>query len=311
MPGRAHLSCVKLRMRFEVRALAIGSLVLSCSSSSPSGTACQSGATAGTGGACQSGTGGEGTAGTGIADAGDAGASGAGAGDAGASGAGAGDAGASGAGAGDAGASGAGAGDAGAGSGGAGGAGAGSGGAAGSGCPTLPSTSGLTVLWSFGSDASQWLLAFSEPSTLLGRTALTSSAQLGSPQPPSLRIDIPFDGPSQKLELEAPAASLNLTGATLNAYVHLETGFSTDPSNPGRAKLYVKSNPGYVFADGGFNALIPGCWQMISMNLAAPVMQNPNFNPANIVYIGVEFATGGSAATAWSSAAIQLDTVGR
>jgi len=170
--------------------------------------------------------------------------------------------------------------------------------------------------WTFASGLEGWDKLYGSPASLKTDAMVTADPADGSPDKGSVKIEIPFSAADQKLDvginLSTPA---DLTGKTLSAMIKLDSGLSTGTSNPGGAKLYVKSGAGFVFADGGWNNLSVGGFTKITRNPANPgFVDTANeagaFNQADIREIGVEIATGSTATATWSAAVVHLDTVG-
>ena len=203
-------------------------------------------------------------------------------------------------------------------SGGTGGATGGSGGSTSTGgSSTGGSSSGGTgsqaTRWTFDNDLQDWTVSYSEPASIAGMTAASWDAAAGDPANGSAKLDIAFSATSQKLDFSIALSSANLSGKTLTARVRLDSGLSGDTSNPGGAKLYVKSGSNYVYADGGWNNMDSSKgWVTLTLSVTSPsgFVQNPaQYMPSDIREIGIEFATG-SSGSSYSTGHVHVDTVG-
>jgi hypothetical protein len=182
--------------------------------------------------------------------------------------------------------------------------------------------------WTFDTDMEegpQWVASYSSPATLAAASDVSHDATEGNPGPGSLRIVIPFaatqaGGPegNQKIHVgasvgtaSADETALDLTGKTVRARFKLVEGLTTDTTNPGGAKLYVKSGEDFVWADGGWTNIETLNWMALTINVSSPLYQAPGFDPTDIREIGIEIATsGGVAATmGLAPATVLIDSV--
>jgi hypothetical protein len=209
----------------------------------------------------------------------------------------------------------------------AGGTGGGSGG-------TGPTTEPL-ILFDFpaAADVEGWQFAFADPIGLIPQQVAADAGEppveegvataehdaMGDPtgNPGSVRLVLPFAGPSQKISFEGSVATnemgVDLTGHSISARIAVLSGYSTDPMNPPGLKLYVKTGAAFFYADSGYQNIAPGSdWQTFSWgNVSNPQYPMPpypaDFDPTDVRQIGIEFDTG--AAGSYSSATVLLDTV--
>jgi hypothetical protein len=184
-------------------------------------------------------------------------------------------------------------------------------------------------------DAEAWQFAFADPGTLVapqaaadagdpppatgGTFAAAAHDSMGDPNgnPGSIRLELPFTGPSQKISFEVSVttdgAGVDLAGHRISARLSVLSGYSTDPMNPPGLKLYVKTGGTFFYADSGYqNIATSSEWQTFEWgNVSNPQYPAPpypaEFNPADVRLIGIEFDTG--SAGAYSAATLLLDTV--
>lgn len=191
---------------------------------------------------------------------------------------------------------------------------AGSGGSSGSSGSGGTSGGGSFVeVWDFSANTEGFVPGFSSPdATLKDLATVEHDAAEGDPDPGSLAVTIPFSAPEEKvtIALNFPAAT-DMSGKTLTAKVRLDSGFGTDPMNPGGAKLYAKTTAAYVYADGGWlNLDVPGVWQTLTLTLDSPegYLAEGAWTPAEVLEIGVEFAA--NVAGTWETGSFHVDTIG-
>jgi hypothetical protein len=181
-------------------------------------------------------------------------------------------------------------------------------------------------------DAEDWQFAYADPMTLIPRATadagdvspqegVASAAHDSGGDPAgnagSLRLVLPFSGPSQKISFEASVATndtgVDLRGHSISARISVLSGYSTDPMNPPGLKLYVKTGATFFYADSGYQNIAPGSdWQAFTWsNVSNPQYPMPpypaEFDPSDVRLVGIEFDTG--SAGAYSSATLLLDTV--
>jgi len=139
----------------------------------------------------------------------------------------------------------------------------------------------------------------------------------GSPQPGSLRVEVPFFGARQSVRVAvAPTMPADLRGQTLVARVRLDAGLGADVRSLGGAKLFVKSGRGYVLAEGEWVNLRPGRgWVRLYLPIDHPPgwVQEPSdagtFDPSDIRLVGVSFETGSDPSATWLPGVIRVDTI--
>jgi hypothetical protein len=141
----------------------------------------------------------------------------------------------------------------------------------------------------------------------------------GQPDVGSLQFDIPYSMPGQYVGIGvALTAPIDLTNKVLTARVKIVSGLESPAdlmSLPPGAKIYVKSNPNYLYEAGVYTNLTAlNVWTPISFDYQAPAYvdtSNPDagaFDPADIREIGIQIDTGGMTTTA-TPAVVLIDTV--
>jgi hypothetical protein len=181
-------------------------------------------------------------------------------------------------------------------------------------------------------DVEDWQFAYAEPMQLIPQPAgdagdvtaqegVASAAHdtMGDPNgnAGSIRLVLPFSGPSQKISFETSVATddvgVDLRGRSISARISVLSGYSTDPMNPPGLKLYVKTGATFFYADSGYQNIAPGSdWQTFTWgDVSNPLYPMPpypaEFDPTDVRQVGIEFDTG--SAGAYSSATVLLDTV--
>jgi hypothetical protein len=181
-------------------------------------------------------------------------------------------------------------------------------------------------------DIADWQFAYADPMALIPQVAAdagdvspqegVASAEHDSMGDPSgnagsIRLVLPFSGPSQKISFETSVATndmgVDLRGRSISARISVLSGYSTDPMNPPGLKLYVKTGAAFFYADSGYQNIAPGSdWQTFTWgNVSNPQYPMPpypaEFDPTDVRQVGIEFDTG--SAGAYSSATVLLDTV--
>jgi hypothetical protein len=165
-------------------------------------------------------------------------------------------------------------------------------------------------VWTFDEGVESWEVGYSEPSALgLDATATHSTAD-GEPDDGSVEITVPFDGPTQTVEVgvSLPRA-MDFTGETLAARVKLDSGFFGTTEAPGGVKLFVKTGNAFDYADGAWSNLIPGEWVTVVFDLDAPDYDD-GIDPTDVRELGVTFKSTADADADWTTATLYLDTVG-
>jgi hypothetical protein len=167
--------------------------------------------------------------------------------------------------------------------------------------------------WTFDCGADGFTVAYSSATTLAPQ--LTWNGSIGNPGPGSLELVAAFSGTSQTLEVgRSLATALDLSGATLTAKVKLESGLSSDTTNLGSAKLYVKTGTQYIYACGASVNLTPGAdWVSLSFPTGTPsytaTVDGGAYDPTQVKELGVEINTG-SAGT-YTTATLHIDSIAR
>ncbi|HYO95167.1 MAG TPA: hypothetical protein VER33_11680 [Polyangiaceae bacterium] len=193
---------------------------------------------------------------------------------------------------------------------------AGSGGS--SGAPAV-----FTKSYTFDTDLETWKTQYTSSAPMVPlidplMVMVAHAPAQGSPTPGALQVSAPYAAASQYVGVGVSLATpVDLTGKTLTAKVQILSGLGTAldlMTNPGGAKLYVKSGMGFVYASGTFtNLTAQGTWITIQFVLATPGytdVSNPAnvFNAADIREIGIQFDTSATTTTA-SPAVLLVDSV--
>lgn len=189
------------------------------------------------------------------------------------------------------------------------------------------------VAYDFAEDIEDWAFVYADPATLIAPPPPDGDAGVAPPAPEgvataahdpvgdptanagSVRLELPFSGPSQKISFEVTIAmddvGVNLAGRRISARISVLSGYSADPMNPPGLKLYAKTGPTSVYADSGYINILPGSdWQTFTWgNVSSAAYVDPagTHTPSDVRQIGIEFDTGG--AGAYSAATVLLDTV--
>lgn len=184
----------------------------------------------------------------------------------------------------------------------------------------------------FAEDIEGWVFTFADPVTLVpappvgdagvaptpeGDVATAVHDPSGDPlgNAGSVRLELPFSGPAQKISFEVNVAAadvgVNLAGRSISARISVLSGYSADPMNPPGLKLYVKTGATSLYADSGYtNVATTPDWQtFIWANVSSPLYTDPagTHAPTDVRQIGIEFDTG--AAGLYTPATILLDSV--
>ena len=128
---------------------------------------------------------------------------------------------------------------------------------------------------------------------------LTFEAGMGSPSPGSIRIEAPYFGASQFVQLEATSFGTsntrNWTGGTLYLRIQVLQGTFT-----GGAQLYIKTGSAYVFGGTYINFPTGAGWKEFAMDVNTPMTTGTSgtYSPAEVITIGVQLNTGMSGASA-------------
>jgi hypothetical protein len=165
-------------------------------------------------------------------------------------------------------------------------------------------------VWTFDESAQGFSVGDSDPETLGPASMVTHSPAEGAPDSGSLEVTIPFDGPSQSVEVGVTLpAPFDLAGKTLAARVKLDSGFFGTTDDPGGVVLFVKSGDDLDYADGGWTEVIPGEWITVQFDLDNPDYDD-GVDPEDIRELGV--AIGGSDAedAGWTTATLYVDSIG-
>lgn len=181
----------------------------------------------------------------------------------------------------------------------------------------------VTKSYTFTADLETWKAQYTSSAAMvpiipLAMVTVAHDPAVGDPMPGAMKISVPYAAASQYAGVGVTlAAPVDLTGKTITAKVQILSGLGTPldlMTNPGGAKLYVKSGAAFVYASGTFtNLAAQGTWINIAFALATPSyvdMSNPMnvFSAADIREIGIQFDT--SATTTTPMAAVLLvDTV--
>lgn len=192
--------------------------------------------------------------------------------------------------------------------------------------------------FAFAENIEGWVFVYAEPPELIAAPAPAvgdAGADAGPPQPVpegvataahdpavgnpdngSILLELPFSAPSQKISFEVNVASggvgIDLAGRSITAQVRIDMGLALDTMNPAGVKLYVKTGDTSLYADSGFQNILPGVeWQTFTwQNVSTPTYPLPpatGHTPTDVRQVGIEFATGG--AGTYAAATVHLDTV--
>lgn len=119
--------------------------------------------------------------------------------------------------------------------------------------------------------------------------ALTWDGTVGDPTPGSLKITAEFTGYNQKLDAAVNISPLlNLTGKVIHAKVRLDSG--TVPA--GYVQVHASSGTSYVFVNSAGSGLTAGSFIDVPLDLTAAHTANANFDPTQVIQVGVQIGTG-------------------
>lgn len=174
--------------------------------------------------------------------------------------------------------------------------------------PPTPTSGGaacaFTNGWTFDTGLDGWNIGWTEDGAGCAQSSpacfpvtLTFDGAAGDPAPGSLRLDIGFSTASSKVQVRLNPASFSLNGASVCARVRLDAGST-------RAKIFVKSGAGFVWANGPEAVLSSGTWVNLTFDPANPSFSNPGFAASDIREVGVEFSAG----SAVTLTQVHLDT---
>ncbi len=126
--------------------------------------------------------------------------------------------------------------------------------------------------------------------------ALAFDSAEGSPTPGSLKVTVPFSGPSQYVDVQSYvfAVPQDWSGHTLHVRLKVDAGSSFR----GFAQLYVDTGVSYVPAESNVNVAPGSQWQDIAMDLSHPMTTDPSgrFNPKQVVLYGLQLNSGSEGA---------------
>jgi hypothetical protein len=202
---------------------------------------------------------------------------------------------------------------------------------AGTGSSVGGSAAAATKSYNFDADLETWKVQYTSSGPLpgdAGTAPLIAPGDVmaswnnmdGDPATPvgALQLNIPYSTASQYVGAGISLASkVDLTGKIIHANIKVVSGLGTAAdlmTNPGGAKLYAKSGPGYVYAAGTYTSVtVAGTWITITFDLADPSYVDKTndagmFDPSDIREIGIQLDTSGTSTTA-APAVDLIDTV--
>jgi hypothetical protein len=130
-----------------------------------------------------------------------------------------------------------------------------------------------------------------------GLATLGWDAQVGSPDPGSLQIQMPCNAYGQFVDYQfiLPVIT-DMGGKTLSLMLRLDSGFSPDAAAQGYVLLYAKSGDNWDWGQGAAVAIAPtsaGQWIKYSFPMAAPAgASSSNFDPGYVKSVGLQINTG-------------------
>lgn len=126
----------------------------------------------------------------------------------------------------------------------------------------------------------------------------------------SLKLEIPFDGPSQTLIFEKlySAPGVNMAGATVKAYIKLDSGVNAGITSAARAYFVLKTTASYNYAPGPSITLDSSLgWRPLTISVDAPTMIPSGYDPCSVYEIDLEIDTG--ATGTYSAGVVHIDTI--
>lgn len=200
----------------------------------------------------------------------------------------------------------------------------GSGGASGGSGGGTAGSGGVAITKTYGFDAGLegWSVLFANAAEGItpldkGEVTLEWSATEGETGG-AIKATIPYNSKSQYVSFGVGLATpVDLTGKTLRARIKVVSGlgdFADAANPPGGSKIYAKSTPGYVYANGSYtNLAMLNSWITLTFNVARPdFIDEANlegvWDTTSISEIGIQIDTG-STALAPAPAVVLIDTV--
>jgi hypothetical protein len=126
----------------------------------------------------------------------------------------------------------------------------------------------------------------------------------------SLKLAIPFDGPSQTLIFEKlySAPGVNMAGATISAYIKLDSGVNASITSAARALFVLKTTASYNYAPGNPITLDSSAgWKLLTISADAPAMVPVGYDPCSVYEIDLQIETGTSGT--YSAGVVHIDTI--
>jgi hypothetical protein len=151
------------------------------------------------------------------------------------------------------------------------------------------------------------------PSPTLSGTLLELDTSDGAPDSPdgSLKLTIPFDGPSQLLLLgHVFNTGLNFTGTLVTAQIKLDSGLVSGPSDTATASLVLKATEGYIYYGGPSVVLDPSAgWVTLSIDPDTPTAESvaAGYYACDVREIDIEIHTGETGS--YQEAVVHLDAI--
>jgi hypothetical protein len=121
---------------------------------------------------------------------------------------------------------------------------------------------------------------------------LTWDGTVGQPTPGSLKLTADYTNYNQTVNATVNISPLiNLMGKTIHAQVMLDKTDAGSTFTSGYVQLHASST-GFIFSNGAAFSLTPGVWTDVTEVLATPAFASANFDPTQIIQVGVQIATG-------------------
>ncbi len=177
-------------------------------------------------------------------------------------------------------------------------------------CTTLVAGMSDEYLYTFDKDVQQWEFYAASPERLASGASVTFDSQNGDVSPGTLKLQAPFDGSNQKIEVQVSLPTpKDWRGQVLKARVRLGMGLSNDTQNPGGIKMFAKAGDDWGYASGDWTYLKAGQgWQDVTLNMDAPILVPDEFDPSQVRQIGFELRAFNET-TNVSAAVVYVDSV--
>lgn len=157
--------------------------------------------------------------------------------------------------------------------------------------------------WTFDKDKEGWTVdaASLKPTTLAAK--LDWNASEGKPKAGCLSLEIPFTGRQQQAQITMSNQKLDLTGKKLQMNARRKGAFD------GGVMFFAGSASDKSWTMAGWSMVPTEDWMTIVFDPVAAKTQNPDFDPAAVLYLGAIFATGDKGDTTPGTVTFYIDQI--